>query len=149
MLHFPTPRRIVFDFGKSCYPRSNSSNLDSSLIVLQAWPPKRSKAFCLVASLESNARCPEIKPREYGRPSRKVHFQLKATTGSVFAAAGAVAGRSPGWASERKQRAQPGERPAAASAPAKPLAAAVLSSKRPFSEGRPYCLGLISGYLGS
>ena len=52
--------------------------------------------------------------------------------------------RSPGWALCFLSLAQPGERPAAASAPAKPLAAAVLSSKRPFSEGRPHYLGLIS-----
>ena len=91
---------------------------------------------------------PEIKPKQYRRPSRKVHFQLRMAAGSVFAAAGAATRRSPGWALCFLSLAQPGERPAAAPAAAKPLAAAGLSPKRPFSEGRPYCLGLISGYLG-
>ena len=37
------------------------------------------------------SRWPEIKPRQHGRPSEKVHFQLKTAAGSVFAAAGAAA----------------------------------------------------------
>ena len=91
-------------------------------------------------------REPKIKPRQYGWPSEKGRFELKTAAASGSAAAGAAAGGSPGGARNKKQKDQLGEPPSAAPAAAKPLAA-VLSSKRPFSEGRPYFFGLISGYL--
>ena len=77
----------------------------------------------------------------------KGRFELKTVAASGLAAAGAAAGRSPGWALRFLSLALPSERPAVAPAAAKLFAVAGSRSKQPFSEGRPYCLGLVSGYL--
>ena len=74
-------------------------------------------------------RQPEIKPRQYGRPSEKGCFECKTAATSGLAAAGAAAGGSPAGR-VRDNRESPA--PAAAPAATKPPAC-------------PYCLGLISG----
>ena len=148
----PVPN-VLRNCSKSYYPQFLPASLcitalqgtpseGKSCMVLPRRPPSRSR-FAVSSDERSTFRT--LHATQEIIPSRRKSLRGPARFPLCFQC---LWRRLPSRASERKQRAQPGERPAAAPAAAKTLPAADSSRKCTFREGRPYSLGLISGYLG-